>query len=50
MTTPEFHHALGRAVAAVEDELGAQNPTVLGACFRHGVPIFSARSRTARSS
>jgi len=41
MTTPEFHHALGRAVAAVEDERGAPNSTVLGACFRADVPIFS---------
>lgn len=41
MTTAEFHHALGRAVAAVEDERGAPGSTVLGACFRHDVPIFS---------
>lgn len=41
MTTPEFHHELGRAVAAVEDAQGAPGSTVLGACFRHEVPVFS---------
>lgn len=41
MTTPEFHYELGRQVAALEDEVGNPYPTVLGACFRNGVPIFS---------
>lgn len=41
MTTAEFHYELGRHVAALEDEMGNPYPTVLGACFRQGVPIFS---------
>lgn len=40
MTTAEFHFELGRHVAALEDKLGRPYPTLLGTCFRHGVPIF----------
>ncbi len=40
MTTPELHYELGRHVAALEDRSGNASPTLLGACFRHDVPIF----------
>jgi deoxyhypusine synthase len=41
MTTAEFHYELGRFVAALEDEKGQPNSTVLGTCFRLDVPVFS---------
>lgn len=40
MTTPELHFELGRAVATIEDERKLPRPSLLAACFRHGVPIF----------
>lgn len=40
MSTPEFHHELGRALAEYEDENGVEQPSLLATCFRHGVPIF----------
>jgi deoxyhypusine synthase len=40
MTTPEFHHLLGRAMAGVERSLGVRQPSLLSTCHRYGVPIF----------
>jgi deoxyhypusine synthase len=49
MTTPEFHALLGRDIGRMERALGvgreggrgeAIQPSLLGACYRHGVPIF----------
>jgi deoxyhypusine synthase len=40
MTTPELHWLLGREIAAIEDALGLEQPTLLGTCYRHAVPIF----------
>ena len=40
MTTWEFHAELGRALAQLEDELGATQHCLLSACWRQGVPVF----------
>lgn len=40
MTTAELHHHLGRQLAALEDALGVDQPCLLSACYRNGVPIF----------
>jgi deoxyhypusine synthase len=40
MTTPEFHFLLGRAVHAIEQELGVRQPSLLSTCYSYGVPIF----------
>ncbi len=48
MTTPEFHALLGRDIGRMERALGVGRggrgegiqPSLLGACYRHGVPIF----------
>ncbi len=40
MTTPELHFELGRRMAALEAEVGVDQPSLLAACFHAGVPIF----------
>jgi deoxyhypusine synthase len=40
MTTPEFHFLLGKAVHAIEKELGVEQPSLLSRCYALGVPIF----------
>jgi deoxyhypusine synthase len=49
MTTPEFHALLGRDISRMERALGVDReggrgeriqPSLLGACYQHGVPIF----------
>lgn len=40
MTTWELHAELGRALARIEDEIGVDQPCLLSACWRAGVPIF----------
>jgi deoxyhypusine synthase len=40
MTTPEFHFLLGKAVHAIERELGVEQPSLLSRCYALGVPIF----------
>jgi deoxyhypusine synthase len=40
MTTPELHGELGRMIAGLEDALGVDQPCLLSACYRAGVPIF----------
>src|SRR6478752_2376682 len=40
--TAEFHHLAGRYVAAREEEVGRKGRTLLAACHRHGVPVFTS--------
>ena len=42
MGTAEFHHLVGKYVAAREDETGRKGKSLLGAAYRHGVPIFTS--------
>ena len=42
MGTDEFHHLLGKYVDERERKLGARGHSLLGAAFRHGVPIFTS--------
>jgi len=42
MSTPEFHHRVGRYVAAVEDRLGLSGTSLLAAAHRFDVPIFTS--------
>ena len=50
MTTPEFHHALGRAVAALEDERGVRTRPCWAPASERRCRSSPARCRTARSS
>ncbi len=40
--TAEFHHLVGKYLAAREDETGHANRSVLAAAYRCGVPIFTS--------
>jgi deoxyhypusine synthase len=40
MTTPELHYKLGKQIAAIEDALGINEPSLLATAYRYGVPIF----------
>jgi len=41
MTTPRFHHLLGRYLAEIEDQRGLRGQgSLLSTCYRHQVPIF----------
>jgi deoxyhypusine synthase len=42
MATDEFHHLLGKYVCEREKKLGIKETSVLGAAYRHGVPIFTS--------
>jgi deoxyhypusine synthase len=42
MGTAEFHHLVGKYVAAREEELGRRGRSLLGAAYRCGVPIFTS--------
>src|SRR4029434_4196106 len=42
MGSDEFHNLLGRYVAAREKRLGIKETSVLGAAWRHGVPVFTS--------
>jgi deoxyhypusine synthase len=42
MGTAEFHHRIGRYVAAREEELGLVDASLLAACYRHAVPIYTS--------
>src|SRR6516162_4934453 len=42
MGTAEFHHLVGKYLAAREDETGRQGKSLLGAAFRCGVPVFTS--------
>jgi deoxyhypusine synthase len=40
MTTAETNHLLGKHLSRIESELGVEEPCLLSACYRAGVPIF----------
>src|SRR3984957_2815552 len=40
MGTAEFHHLVGKYLAAHEDETGRRGHSLLAAAYRHAVPIF----------
>jgi deoxyhypusine synthase len=40
--TAEFHHLVGKYLAAREDETGRQGRSLLAAAYRSGVPIFTS--------
>jgi deoxyhypusine synthase len=42
MGTAEFHHLVGKYLAAREDETGRVGRSLLAAAYRHGVPIFTS--------
>jgi deoxyhypusine synthase len=42
MGTAEFHHLVGKYLAAREDEVGRTGRSLLAAAYRHGVPIFTS--------
>ncbi len=42
MGTAEFHHRIGRYVAAREEELGLEDASLLSACYRHAVPVYTS--------
>ena len=42
MGTAEFHHLAGKYVAAREEEVGRKGRTLLAACHRHAVPVFTS--------
>ncbi len=42
MGSAEFHHLLGRAAAAAEDEGGIGHVSLLAAAYRSGVPVFTS--------
>jgi deoxyhypusine synthase len=40
--TAEFHHLAGKYLAAREEEVGRKGRTLLAACHRHAVPVFTS--------
>ncbi len=42
MGTAEFHNLAGKYLAAREEEVGRKGRTLLAACYRHGVPVFTS--------
>jgi deoxyhypusine synthase len=40
--TAEFHHLAGKYLAAREAEVGRKGRTLLAACHRHAVPVFTS--------
>lgn len=42
MGTAEFHHLAGKYLAAREEEVGRKGKTLLAACHRHAVPVFTS--------
>jgi deoxyhypusine synthase len=42
LSTAEFHHLVGKYIAAMEDEQKAKHRSVFAAAFRCGVPIFTS--------
>ena len=41
MGTAEFHHRIGRYVAAREEALGLEDASFVAACYRHGVQVYT---------
>jgi deoxyhypusine synthase len=42
MSTAEFHYLCGKYVAERERVLSLQNQSLLAACYRHGVPVYTS--------
>jgi len=42
MSTAEFHHLAGKYIAAREEEIGRKGSSLLAACYRAGVPVFTS--------
>ncbi|MFI5165894.1 MAG: deoxyhypusine synthase [Thermoanaerobaculales bacterium] len=42
MSSAEFHHRLGRYVAEREQVLGTEGHSLLAACYRAGVPVYTS--------
>jgi deoxyhypusine synthase len=42
MSSAEFHYLLGKYVNARAEALGGPNPSLMAACYRHGVPIYTS--------
>jgi deoxyhypusine synthase len=42
LSTAEFHHLVGKYIAAMEDEKKAKHRSMLAAAYRCGVPIFTS--------
>src|SRR5213079_3233819 len=42
MGTAEFHHLVGKYIAAMEDDTKAKHRSLLAAAYRCGVPIFTS--------
>ncbi len=42
MSTAEFHYLCGKYVAERERVLGLKNQSLLAACYRHGVPVYTS--------
>ncbi len=42
MSTAEFHYLCGKYVAERERVLGLENQSLLAACYRHGVPVYTS--------
>src|SRR5205085_5719599 len=40
--TAEFHHLVGKYLAAREDETGRRGQSLLAAAYRCGVPVFTS--------
>lgn len=41
MSSSEFHFLIGQAVAQVEEELNTKNSSILAACYRNNVPVYT---------
>jgi deoxyhypusine synthase len=42
MSSAELHYRVGRYVAGIEERLGLTGTSLLGAAYRHAVPIFTS--------
>ena len=42
MGTSEFHYLMGKAVAQVEEQLGTVGSSILAACYRYNVPVYTS--------
>lgn len=40
--TAEFHHLVGKYIAAMEDDAKGKHRSLLAACYRCGVPVFTS--------
>jgi deoxyhypusine synthase len=42
MGTAEFHYLIGKYVAAREEELGLEDASLVAACYRYAVPVYTS--------